>query len=86
MSKTYQGCCHCGAFQFSIVVPEIQEVTVCNCSICVKKGYLDIYPSAGSLNVIKGEASLATYKFSDGDVIHKVRDELKNNQNTRLTG
>ncbi|TGO77074.1 hypothetical protein BELL_0124g00120 [Botrytis elliptica] len=37
--KTYNGNCHCGAFKFTIKMPEITTATQCNCSICFKKGY-----------------------------------------------
>ena len=34
--ETYQGNCHCGAFKFSVRLPELKQVFGCNCSICSK--------------------------------------------------
>ena len=34
--KTYHGNCHCGAFQFSVKLPELKQVYACDCSICTK--------------------------------------------------
>ena len=72
--KKYRGNCHCGAFQFSIEIPEVGEVTICNCTICLKKGYLGIRAPASALIVTKGEDSLADYKFGKELVAHKVHE------------
>ena len=34
--ETYSGSCHCGAFKFSVKLPELKQVFACNCSICSK--------------------------------------------------
>ena len=34
--ETYHGDCHCGAFKFSVRLPELKQVVACNCSICSK--------------------------------------------------
>lgn len=34
--ETYHGNCHCGAFKFSVRLPELKEVFKCDCSICTK--------------------------------------------------
>ena len=34
--ENYQGNCHCGAFKFSVKLPELKQVYACNCSICSK--------------------------------------------------
>ncbi len=34
--KTYHGACHCGAFKFSVKLPELKKVSACGCSICSK--------------------------------------------------
>ncbi|KAE9373063.1 hypothetical protein N431DRAFT_373259 [Stipitochalara longipes BDJ] len=67
----YKGNCHCGAFRFSIKIPEITTVIECNCSICFKKGYKWLYPSNGNFTVEKGEGSLQDYEFGSREMVHK---------------
>jgi hypothetical protein len=71
--KTYHGNCHCGAFKFSIKVPELTEVTECNCSICFKKGYKWVFPGEDGFTVEKGEGCLKEYEFGQKATTHKVR-------------
>ncbi len=44
---SYTGGCHCGAVRFE-VTGKIEEVVVCNCSICAKTAYLhwEVEPAA----------------------------------------
>ncbi len=39
MEKTYQGACHCGRVKFEVVA-DIEQVRVCDCSVCKKRGAL----------------------------------------------
>ena len=39
MRQTYQGSCHCGAVRFEVDA-EIDQVRVCDCSICRRRGAL----------------------------------------------
>ena len=34
--KEYHGNCHCGAVRFSVKMPELKEVSHCNCSHCTR--------------------------------------------------
>ena len=70
--KTYKGNCHCGAFKFSIKIPELTSVTECNCSICFRKGYMWVAPGAGGFTIEKGEGSLKDYEFGKLSMSHKV--------------
>jgi hypothetical protein len=70
--KTYRGNCHCGAFKFTIDVPEITAITRCKCSICFMKGYQWLFPGPGCFKIVKGEGSLKDYTFASGTVFHKV--------------
>ena len=70
--KTYSGNCHCSAFKFTVQIPELKKVTACNCSICLKKGYLWVFPSASPLTIERGDGSLNVYKFGTGVMEHKV--------------
>ncbi|WP_050468904.1 GFA family protein [Herbaspirillum chlorophenolicum] len=59
---TYHGSCHCGAVTFEAKVA-IERVTVCNCSICSKKGFLHQRVQPENFTLLSGEASLGTYQF-----------------------
>ncbi|KAK3318270.1 Mss4-like protein [Apodospora peruviana] len=70
-TKTYRGNCHCGAFVFEVTVPEIKLAMVCNCSICLKKGYMWLYTSKEAVTIINDEGILTEYQFGDGKINHK---------------
>jgi hypothetical protein len=70
--KTYYGNCHCGAFKFTVKLPELDSVMDCNCSICFRKGYVWVFPGAGCFTVEKGEGTLKDYEFAAKTMAHKV--------------
>lgn len=73
-SRTYRGNCHCGAVVFEAEIPEITCVNECNCSFCVKRGYL-LVPRTNISNVqfVKGSiGDLSSYTFGNGVYNHKV--------------
>ena len=70
--KTYKGNCHCGAFKFSIKIPELTSVTECNCSICFRKSYKWVFPGAGCFTIEKGDGGLKNYEFGERSMLHKV--------------
>ena len=39
--KTYSGSCHCGRTQFEVDI-DVKSVRVCDCSLCKKRGALNI--------------------------------------------
>lgn len=59
---TYHGSCHCGAVKFAARVA-IERVTVCNCSICSKKGFLHQRVQPENFTLLSGEGSLGLYQF-----------------------
>ncbi|KAI4761150.1 hypothetical protein E4T52_01873 [Aureobasidium sp. EXF-3400] len=70
--QTYYGNCHCGAFKYSIALAPIKKASVCNCSICSRKGYLFARPEEPSdFKVEAGEGTLKTYTFGNGVAEHK---------------
>lgn len=69
--KTYQGNCHCGAFKFSVKLPEPTSVTECDCSICFKRGYKWVFPGKDNFIIEKGESALTDYEFADKKMAHK---------------
>lgn len=73
--KTYLGNCHCGAFVFQTLLPEITSVYVCNCSWCSRVGWqiLAVTDPEKEFKFVKGdETSLKTYRFGY-KMHHKVR-------------
>ncbi len=60
---TYHGSCHCQAVRFEVDTT-IDRVTVCNCSICSKKGIVHHRVAPESVRLISGQDVLATYQFN----------------------
>ncbi|KAJ7682079.1 Mss4-like protein [Mycena polygramma] len=61
----YRGNCHCGAFKFTLKVPELKEALSCTCSICSKNGYLWTFPAPDQFEVVVGDenTTLTSYMF-----------------------
>jgi len=58
------GQCHCGGVKFRVrLLDGLRRVARCNCSMCRMKGAVMAFASMGSIEVIEGEALLATYQF-----------------------
>ncbi|KAI9678278.1 MAG: hypothetical protein M1817_006223 [Caeruleum heppii] len=83
-SKSYNGNCHCGAIKYTVALSpplEEQKVMSCNCSICIRNGYLMVYPPKESVTFHQGKdkttvgASLAPIifrtPFVDGFLMQK---------------
>jgi hypothetical protein len=60
---TYHGSCHCKAVRFEVDTT-IDRVTVCNCSICSKKGIVHHRVAPENVRLISGEDVLTTYRFN----------------------
>lgn len=65
----YQGRCHCGAVQF-YVVAEIDELIVCDCSLCTKKNALMVTVRYSDLKILKGIEWLTLYQWNTGKAEH----------------
>ncbi|KAJ7711035.1 glutathione-dependent formaldehyde-activating, GFA, partial [Mycena olivaceomarginata] len=61
----YRGNCHCGAFRFTFRTPPLEQVFICNCSICSRNGYI--------FGCCKGDenSTLRSYHFGKGMLEHK---------------
>lgn len=62
MSTTYSGSCHCGFIQFRVIAT-IDHVRECNCSICFRRGALNIRVEHEALEVITPLEFLNTYQW-----------------------
>lgn len=59
-----QGGCHCGKVKFEITADADIEATQCNCSICMKSGYLHLFVDKDDFRLIQGEDALENYQFN----------------------
>ncbi|KAM4055922.1 hypothetical protein HRG_002848 [Hirsutella rhossiliensis] len=74
----YPCSCHCGATSFKILheplessAPKPAPVLKCNCSICVKNGYLLIYAFRDQIEYTHGWDALRNYRFASKTWDHK---------------
>ncbi|KAJ6590016.1 Mss4-like protein [Mycena vulgaris] len=69
---TYHGNCHCGAFKFTVELPELKAVYVCDCSICSMNAYLWVRLDLKSQLVVeRGEGVLKDYEWLTRTLTHK---------------
>lgn len=57
------GSCHCGAHRFTAPAPD--SVTVCNCSICAKRGAVSAYYAPGDVTLETRPDALTAYQWGD---------------------
>ena len=67
--ESYQGGCHCGRVRFK-VRGDLARSTLCNCSICTKKGIIHLIVAPEDFELISGSEALATYEFNTGVAKH----------------
>ena len=60
---SYHGSCHCGAVAFEVEM-SAEEMTTCDCTLCVKKNALMIRVPESGLRILRGEEMLATYEWN----------------------
>ena len=68
-TKAYRGGCHCGAVQFEVET-DLAKVIECNCSICVKKGFLLTFVGDDAFKLTKGQTASTDYQFHKKNVHH----------------
>ena len=67
---TYKGGCHCGAVRYEVIIDE-DEATICNCSICNKKGFVHAIVQRDKFTLLQGSNDITTYTFNTGIAQHK---------------
>ena len=60
---TLDGGCHCGRVRFRVTA-SLDRVTICNCSICAKKGIWHLIVPPEDFELIRGAGDFATYEFN----------------------
>ncbi len=66
----YEGGCHCGRVRFRVRIRKAVALA-CNCSICAKKGMINLIAPPDDFELLQGEASLATYRFNTETAEHR---------------
>lgn len=69
MVKTYSGSCHCGGIRFTVSY-EPDELTTCDCSICVRRNALMAKVPENALSIQQGQELLATYEWNSKRARH----------------
>ena len=59
----YEGGCHCGAVRFRVRLYN-NRALACNCSICAKKGFINLIATEDDFDLLKGADVLSTYQFN----------------------
>ena len=67
--QDYEGGCHCGPVRF-IVDGDLATATLCNCSICLKKGFVHLIVPPADFELSRGREQLATYEFNTNVAKH----------------
>jgi hypothetical protein len=73
MTKAYTGGCHCKKVQYEVELElelELENVISCNCSICLKRGWLLAFAPKNAFKLITGEDELTDYQFNKHLIHH----------------
>ncbi|KAK5655544.1 hypothetical protein OQA88_5475 [Cercophora sp. LCS_1] len=77
-NTTMTGSCHCGAVKFKLQHPGLERhptcqvpASNCNCSICLKNGYLTIHPNREDIEWLSGWDEMKNYRFGSKSRDHK---------------
>lgn len=69
IESIHKGGCHCGAIRFQVTVREMKAVD-CNCSVCMKKGFIHLIVPKIDFQLLKGADILSTYTFNTHQARH----------------
>lgn len=61
--RFFTGGCHCGRVRFRVRTTALDAID-CNCSICMKKGFLHLLVAKDAFELLSGGEHLATYTFN----------------------
>jgi hypothetical protein len=67
---TQRGGCHCGRIRFEVDA-ELDSVSICNCSICTRTGYLHWNVSPDQVRVTRGDGEWTSYRFGTRVADHR---------------
>jgi len=66
----YKGSCHCQKVSFEVEAPKNIDADYCNCSVCVKSGYLHLILPLSKFKLLSGESALSSYTFGTAIAKH----------------
>lgn len=66
----HRGSCHCGAVVVEVEAPEEIEAYECNCSMCIRTGFLHLIVPASTFRIVQGEEALSLYTFNTSIAKH----------------
>ncbi len=69
-AEWHEGGCHCGKVRFRIRIHR-NEALECNCSVCAKKGFINLIVEPDDFELLQGEEALATYRFNTMKAEHR---------------
>jgi hypothetical protein len=69
MPNIHEGGCHCGRVRFRVTA-DLEGVTICNCSMCGKKGIWHLIVPPERFELLQGKDALTTYTFNTGVAKH----------------
>jgi hypothetical protein len=64
------GGCHCGRVRFRVRLTS-RKALECNCSICARKGFLNLIVPPENFELLQGEDDLSSYRFNTGTAEHR---------------
>ncbi|XOV83971.1 MAG: GFA family protein [bacterium] len=70
LTTWFEGGCHCGKVRFKVRI-ERPEALACNCSICAKKGFINLLTEADNFVLLAGEEHLHAYRFNTHQAEHR---------------
>ncbi|KAJ4984259.1 glutathione-dependent formaldehyde-activating enzyme [Stagonosporopsis vannaccii] len=73
-TSTHSASCHCGSIQYTVTLsPPLphQKIGSCNCTICLKNGYLLLYPRREDVVIHQGEEALKSHSFGQKQLLHR---------------
>jgi len=65
----FEGSCHCGAVRFAVDAP-IAELTICDCSLCARRGARMAAVPEAALTILAGADSIQRYRWNSGVAEH----------------
>jgi hypothetical protein len=68
--ERYEGACHCGRVRFA-ARGDLAKVTVCNCSMCTRKGFIHLIVEPEDFELLAGADALATYEWGTKTAKHR---------------
>jgi hypothetical protein len=67
----FTGGCHCGSVRFEVEAPaEPIPLLDCNCSMCVRTGFLHLIVGRDDFRLLQGDDNLTDYRFGTGAARH----------------